>query len=144
MLNASDHGVCMCVVRLGEVLKCFEAFYILIHATIFIVALMNLADFDLPYVMLFVSHGITFVQVISLDAWPHKRRVMTADTGTNIIMRPHQIVFANLVGIFVFTVAMVYRVYAKSLPGLAAPECTLAPPDWCTPMVRLHTISVMV
>ena len=39
------------------------------HATIFIMALINLANFDLPYLMLFVSHGITFVQVITLDAW---------------------------------------------------------------------------
>ena len=109
----------------------------MMHATIFILALVNLANFHLPYVMLFVSHGITFVQVITLDAWPHKRRVMTTDTGTNIVMRPHQIVFSNLVGIFVFTMAIVYRVYAKTLPGLVAPECADAPADWCTPMVRL-------
>jgi hypothetical protein len=128
----------------GEVLKCFEAFYILMHATIFIVALINLANFDLPYFMLFVSHGITFVQVITLDAWPHKRRVMTTDTGTNIVMRPHQIVFAHLVGIFVFTIAMVYRIYTKTLPGMGQPECQLAPSNWCTPTVRLRNASVFL
>ena len=118
-----------------EVLKCFEAFYILMHATIFIMALINLSDFDLPYLLLFVSHGITFVQVITLDAWPHKRRVITTDDGhTNITMRPHQIVFAHLVGICVFTASIVYRVYARSLPGLTESECaTRAPLDWCTP-----------
>jgi hypothetical protein len=112
------------------------------HATIFILALINLANFDLPYLMLFVSHGITFVQVITLDAWPHKRRVVKLETGTNIVMRPHQIVFSHLVGIFVFTIAMVYRIYAKTLPGMVRSECTSAPSNWCTPTVRLRNSSL--
>ena len=49
--------------------------------SVFIVALVNLTDFDPPYMLLFVSHGITFVQVITLDAWPHKRRVKRSETG---------------------------------------------------------------
>eukprot|EP01044_Picomonas_judraskeda_P019539 COSAG03_NODE_4140_length_1667_cov_683.268495_2_plen_156_part_00 len=51
-------------------------------------------------------------------------------------MRPHQVVGANLVGIFVFTIAVVIRIFERTLPGLTEAECGLAPPEWCTPAVR--------